>query len=874
MKIKSTLTLIALLIAFTISCAHAQVLLKPVGGASMPLRLKSLTADVKIEGQFASTNLQLVFYNESSRSMEAEFVYGLPDMASATYFAYWAGEEKVVARIVEKEKAKDIYETIVYSWNRDPALIEMTGKNTFRAKVFPVFPDQDLKIEIHYVQVLPSDKSDAVYTLPFMESSNDIDELKLESMQIKLHIKRSSDIGQIANNYGLKIDKKPDSYELSLNATNYRPPKDLTVRMVRTPKPLIESMYSARSGGKDGFFALALTPDHSLTNAKVTIRGADTYKVSYPRTTKAGRVMVVTGRYRGAGSGVVTLVGNSPIGALKYDENVEFEQRSVSSNIASKLWAATQIEQLSVNESNKNLVIGLCKQFALPSKFASWLAVPKSEMEEYRARRKETEAWASVNSLARMIVDGKGSTPQARKIRNRLSSLTKTLNLWSPKELLESAISSVCDDSATELARAISEGNADSRVLQRLRNRATQAAKLIHGNPAEQLEYGACRIADDLGKELARNEFADKPDEKTSATLHNQLRRLKSVYGKKMDETANDRRHWEAYYTLWDLAQTLAFEKTSQSPDESRMAQIEQKMSRIEKIDPELSSEERIKSAINYIMWKEDPWLSGELWRLRDQLSEELAKSQPDEENLKQLKDRFVELNTRYKGGDYAKARLEGVETQAHLNSIWKEIHNAVKNNDQETLAKLEPAKQRLEKRIEELRARMGDPLISIDAPADAQRVVALMPDGEIKTLEYNIGASRWEARFDIPSYATEGEYVITIIVVLKDATRKQLTLRYNVDITPPAGTATAIIPTEVSQKLRLDITASEDTARVAALMPWGERVDMVSSTEPNKFYAVVSIPDEYKNTALVVSYVLTDKAHNRTTITVDARPQ
>lgn len=73
--------------------------------------------------------------------MEAEFIYELPAGAVATYFAYWAGEEKVVARVVEKEEAKKIYETITYSWSRDPALIEMTRKNTFRARIFPVFPN-------------------------------------------------------------------------------------------------------------------------------------------------------------------------------------------------------------------------------------------------------------------------------------------------------------------------------------------------------------------------------------------------------------------------------------------------------------------------------------------------------------------------------------------------------------------------------------------------------------------------------------------------------------------------------------------------------------------------------------------------------------
>jgi len=78
--------------------------------------------------------------------------------------------------------------------------------------------------------------------------------------------------------------------------------------------------------------------------------------------------------------------------------------------------------------------------------------------------------------------------------------------------------------------------------------------------------------------------------------------------------------------------------------------------------------------------------------------------------------------------------------------------------------------------------------LISVAAPADAQQVIAILPGGEIKRLAWNAITQRWEARFDIPTYATEGAYVITIIVVRKEGTRQMLTMRYHVDLTPPRG--------------------------------------------------------------------------------------
>jgi hypothetical protein len=86
------------------SPASAQVLLKPNGQNAMPLRTKAVKADVHIRGQFASTNMETTFQNETLQRIEADFIYTVPDGAVVTYFAYWFGNEKVVARVVEKQR--------------------------------------------------------------------------------------------------------------------------------------------------------------------------------------------------------------------------------------------------------------------------------------------------------------------------------------------------------------------------------------------------------------------------------------------------------------------------------------------------------------------------------------------------------------------------------------------------------------------------------------------------------------------------------------------------------------------------------------------------------------------------------------------------
>ncbi len=858
---------ITLLLLAGASLAQAQVLLKPVGGIAMPLRLKSVTADVRIDGQFASTTVQLVFYNESEHSREAEFKCSLPPMSTATYFAYWAEDEKVVARVVPKEKAAEIYGTIT-SWNRDPALVEMTGRNTFSARVFPIFVGEDLKIEVRYVQVLPSDHGDIVYTLPFMEPDLDADDVKLETVHIGLRIKASPEIGEIENNYGLQMASTAEDHELTLDAANFRPPKDLVVRMRRAPKPLLVSTYAARSGGSDGFFALALTPDHSLTSAKATVCSVSTYQVITPSTVKAGEVMLVTGRYRGSGNATVTLTGQSPIGRLSYTGSVRLDGSTDADNIAAKLWAGARIDQLSESDGNERAVTDLSTQFGIPSKYTSWLAVPKAEMEMYNQEHErekdrlqlERDLW----SLANMIADGKGSTARARKLRARVAPMAKGTGWEDAHSMIKAEVQNVGWSAAAELAKAISEGDPRKSVLAALRKRVAGAARAVGAKSREWLASGAEDVAYDVGRELAQVELADRPDVKQSAALRNKLARLRSAYGKSVDDEAGDARKWLAREGLRELAEQVANEQVKEYPDTARVEKLERKMAQLEKACPGESYREWIQWAMGTCSWKYDTWLFAEIKRLRGELLQEFARSPRDEGKIKQLGDRFVELNARYKGEDYGRSRLKALETKVRLEAIQQDMAASEQGGDTTAVAGLRTAAQDAEKQIKELCARMGDPLISVEVPADAQRVLAILPDGEIKVLEHNAASGKWEGRFDIPLYASEGRYSIKIMIILADGTRKSLTMGYSVDLTAPSGKA-RVIGGKTAISLTLD--TDDDTARAVALLPWGERVELArSASTPDRFVGSAEVPDN-RGGEVQIEFVLTDRAHNRSSI-------
>jgi hypothetical protein len=262
----------------------------------------------------------------------------------------------------------------------------------------------------------------------------------------------------------------------------------------------------------------------------------------------------------------------------------------------------------------------------------------------------------------------------------------------------------------------------------------------------------------------------------------------------------------------------------------------------------------------------------------------ESEKQNPNEAQLAQLKTRLVEVadaDQYYGWGGWATGRRGTPQEHAKL----RVERIGVRSKLQKANAKLAqseqlPVAQRgaLEKEVAELRqldnqlrVRMGDPLIAVAAPKDARQVLALFPSGELKRLEWNPQTSRWEARFDVPTWANEGDYAVQIVVVFQNGAKQKLTMHFAVDMQAPSGSAQ--LHTNGKTWL-LKLETDEHTDRVSAFLPWNERVELRRDVT-GMFVAAATVPDtsqmaEANPASQVVRFVLTDKSHNKTEILID----
>ena len=264
------------------------------------------------------------------------------------------------------------------------------------------------------------------------------------------------------------------------------------------------------------------------------------------------------------------------------------------------------------------------------------------------------------------------------------------------------------------------------------------------------------------------------------------------------------------------------------------------------------------------------PIYGGELGELRGEIMGEYRKPHPDYGQLEKWQHRFSLLY----GSTLLDPRLSFWRAHLTAQELEAQTTAAEKSGDKTKLDKLKTA------RIENSHNayfvnNIGDPPIYVSAPANAKSVVAVMPNGQIKTLDYNADARRWEGNYDVPTTTADGLYTIQIVIVGADNSRRRYGMQFRVDTAPPRGTGLVASAPDAPQMVRLQIEHGGDVARVTALLPWGERVDLLpSTTVGHRFFATVKAPPEFVGKAMKVTYILVDRAHNLTTIEAESVSQ
>ena len=238
--------------------------------------IKKIDVNSNIQDQVAVTKVDQIFFNEMSTSVEAVYLFPLPENAMITELNYWFNGQKYSAKIREREEAIAAYNQKLSQW-LDPALLEYLGDNLFRLKIVPINAQTEVRTEITYVEML--NYNFGVNNYKFLLNTLELSSKPLETVQFSLNAKSQAPYKYFSspsheNSSSTQLTKLSDyNYQLEFGDENFYPNSDLEVEFetirdnvqfnVLTYSPTIQD-----SMGNENFYALWITPPDSISESE------------------------------------------------------------------------------------------------------------------------------------------------------------------------------------------------------------------------------------------------------------------------------------------------------------------------------------------------------------------------------------------------------------------------------------------------------------------------------------------------------------------------------------------------------------------------------------------------------------------------------
>jgi tetratricopeptide (TPR) repeat protein len=228
-----------------------------VDGRNVPLTVGYHKVSVDIRDQIARTVIEESFVNHTDAELEGVFHFPLPQDASISGFGMWIGDNLVEADVVERQRAREIYESFLRE-RRDPALLEWSGGNIFKARVFPIPAGSEKRIKITYTQVLPLQGQR--YRYGYALQSELLQKHPLRDLSIDLKVHSALPLKSITcPTHPARTDRTAHSAHVEFTAQEYTPTRDFEV-VVEVDGQKTDMVMIPHRRGDDGYFMLQLTP--------------------------------------------------------------------------------------------------------------------------------------------------------------------------------------------------------------------------------------------------------------------------------------------------------------------------------------------------------------------------------------------------------------------------------------------------------------------------------------------------------------------------------------------------------------------------------------------------------------------------------------
>jgi Ca-activated chloride channel homolog len=233
-----------------------------VGDRFESLGVRKLAVDTRIVGHLAETRLTTTFHNPHSRALSGEFVMPLPEDATVSGYGLDIGGVLVDGVVVDKDEGRRAFEKEVRK-GVDPGLVEWTGGNSFKTRVFPIPAGGTRTIMVRYVAELTEGKDGLIYTLPMTFKK------AIADFSMRVEVVQSEGPPTVAKGgpKGLTFSPWRNSFVAETHKKNVRLKRDLRITL---PPASTDSVRVERAADGEVYFSVRTTPRTVLRDANAT----------------------------------------------------------------------------------------------------------------------------------------------------------------------------------------------------------------------------------------------------------------------------------------------------------------------------------------------------------------------------------------------------------------------------------------------------------------------------------------------------------------------------------------------------------------------------------------------------------------------------
>jgi Ca-activated chloride channel family protein len=259
---------LALALCLAAAPAGAAGLLIADGGFGGVLEIAEHSVAVTFNNGIVVTEVTQVFRNTENRQVEALYTFPVPTGASVSNFSMWIGGKEMVGEVLEKQRAREIYDSYKQQ-RRDPGLLEQNDYKSFEMRIFPIGPGAEQRVQVTYYQELDFDHDEATYVYPLATlTRRDVDSRTTGRFALDLNVSSAVpvvDIGSPSHGGDFLVVRHSDQYyQASLETDGGDLSRDV-VLVFRTARPRTGlDLVTSRQAGDDGFFLLTLTAGEEL----------------------------------------------------------------------------------------------------------------------------------------------------------------------------------------------------------------------------------------------------------------------------------------------------------------------------------------------------------------------------------------------------------------------------------------------------------------------------------------------------------------------------------------------------------------------------------------------------------------------------------